>query len=635
MRAMLPESPFWNFTNSISDVKFVLRYSVESREVVVSGPDATSALTTPMPAGNASNAGNNSNVTHVVHPEIMSLSWSNGIGVNNVPCSAKRHGLNDAYSTLHLSPSRPLSSSSPKKKTVLGGQWTGTCNPRIPARAFDCNVDLNVDAVSKGFELIISGCAGFGVTNFAAGTMDEETGDVERWVDPINGRMSFRNVFVNYAHGVPDKTTRGWVGRASVFWKEATDWLGATHTDWSPDKLTLNVFRPGEGQLFPSQTIAWPDEQKATPCQVLHLTRIPIRSQQNAIGSMKSVPLLRALDLSFKYQDLYRNFNASLNAAKAAACQDHLRTFFNSSTTILSKELTISSSDCNSPCFLAMNASLSDFAREAGPLWKQFLAMRPPDTPATAGMAGLQDEDWAEHRRQYEVMHKFFAARVVHVAEFLARASLACTGNYKLRTCLEYANRLVSPWCRNSMGSPRKVTDVISLSLDPFNRDTSTDECLDVCRSHVEDMIVNGHCCAATFETVQRKWAAFVLQGHETIWFDISTYRCLYAQDVSAQGSQTRGEPCCWDTHPELVVARQPAQSVLTDKASGVCKSDQEAPAGGQSLKCAFDMCGSYTVPDECCVKLEVTCVPSPPLQATEYPFILSIAKSDSNMTKF
>lgn len=566
-----------------------------------------------MPAGNASN------LTRVVHPEIMSLSWSNSIGVKNIPCVAKRHGLNDLYSTLHLSPSRPLSSSSPKKKLILGGQWTGTCNPRIPARAFDCNVDLNVDAVSGAFELIISGCAGFGVTNFAAGTMDDETGDLGLWVDPVNGRMSYRNILVNYAHGIPDKTTRGWFGRASVFWKLSSTVL--TSADWSPNNLMLNLFRPGEGQLFPSQKIAWPDEQKATPCQVMHLMRIPIRSQQNAIGSMKSVQLLRALDLRFEYQDLYRKFNASLNAAKAVACQDHLRTFFNSSTSILSEELTISSSDCNSPCFLAMNASLSDFAREAGPLWQQFLEMRPPD----AGMAGLENDDWAEHRRQYEDIHKFFAARVVHVAEFLARASLACTGNYKLRTCLEYANSLVSPLCRNSVGSPRKVTDVVSLSIDPFNRyKIEGGQCVDICLGHVEDMIVNGHCCAHTFETVQRKWATFVLQGHGAIWFDLSTYRCLYAQDALVHGGESRGERRCLDTHPEVVVARQPAQSVL-DKAGGGCKSDQVAPAGGQSLECAFDMCGSYSVPDECCVKLEVTCFSSPLVEATECPFLLGM----------
>ena len=605
MRAMLPGTPYWNFSRSISQIKFALQYSQDVRDLAAQGEDLrdASVASTPVPALNSTNS---TNSTPAVYAQKWSVSLRNGYGTAGVPCQAVRHGLNDAYSTLRLASPLASSSSHQMKRNILAGHWTGTCNPRIPARAFDCTVDLNVGALSGAFELLISGCGGFDMTNFAAGTMHEQSDDEMLWMDPVNGRMSYKDVLVNYGYGVPHKTTRGWIGRASVFWHDKFDADGSRRTDWSPHELTLNMWRPGEGQLFPSQRIAYPDEQRDVPCQVLHLSRIPPRSEQNAIGSMKSEQLERALRLRFKYQDLYSRFKASLHAAKAMACTQGLDSFFNSSTSILAEPLTISSSDCSSPCFFSMNESLSAFVIEAGPLWRRFLDLKPPDDVAQ----GVEPEDWEENKKQYSAIHKYFAARVVHVADFLARGALACTGNYQVRTCLQYANSLVSPTCRNRLGSPRKVTDLVSLSVDPSNRlKIPGDECFALCLADVEDILVNGHCCAATFEAVQRRWARFVLQGYEAVSLDLKTYQCLYAQGVMAQtqASALGAEGRCSHMRAEMVVVTQPAQS-RRDKG---CRSDQVAPAAGQSLECAFDTCGSYSVPDECCTEIKVLIVVS------------------------
>lgn len=602
MRAMLPGTRYWNFSNALSQVKFLLQYSTQIHELA-QGQNLP-VITTPEPAMGTVNS---SNSTRAVHEQKWSISLSNGLGIEDVPCQAARHGLNDAYSTLNLVASA-ASALPQRRRNILGGQWTGTCNPRVPARAFDCNVDLNVDALSGAFDLIISGCGGFDMTNFAAGTMHEQSEDALVWRDPVNGRMSYKDVLVNYAHGVPYKTTRGWVGRASVFWDESVDSSGFMGIDWFPKKMTLNMWRPGEGQQFPSQRVAYPDEQRDVPCQVLHLKRIPARSRQNAIGSMKSEKLDQALRLRFTYQDLYLQFKVLLTAAEEVSCPQGLASFFNSSTSILAQPLTISSSDCHSRCFSSMNHSLSALTTEAGPLWRQFLDLKPPDKAAAAGLDGVEPQDWEENKRQYAEIYKFFAARVVYVADFLARGSLACTGNYKQRTCLQYANSLVSSACRNSLGSPRRVTDLVSLSVDPFNRLETNDKCFLLCLRDVEDMLVNGHCCTATFEAVQLKWASFVLQGYETISLDLKTYQCLYAQmevlEAQAHQDPRAGEDRCWhaSTETEMAEVTRPAQSTLDE----ACKSDQVAPAGGQSLECVFDICGSYSVPDECCLEIEV-----------------------------
>jgi hypothetical protein len=577
--ASMPGSISWNFAQSPSDVKFSLTFSASKRNVHSFG------------AATDSNSIAFHKNTAVTAPVRRFMSFRNDVGIQVPPCAVKRHGLNDAYSTLKLT------SINVAVKSALQGQWTGTCNPRLRVEGVTCVVDLNLSPRTRAFELVISGCGGFGVTNYAAGTMIEQN-ETLPWTDPGTQRIagSFQDYLIYYDHGVPDRSGTGWVGKATAFVDGQCD--GETCFDLQTQSVTLNIFRPGESAFFPSQVVQSPDVQNIYPCQVLRLNKKSL----DPVGSMKSKELLRALKLRFRYLALYREFNTSLNIAiqKAGiACTQSMSTFFNSSLSILDPFSSISSSDCLSPCFRALNKSLSDLATTSGALWGEFLDLEPTDQKrASWGLSNLEDAQWLVNTQEYRDIHKFFAARVLHVAEFLARSSLACVGNYKNVRCHEVVPLLVKSTCRKDSGGSRHVVDLSSWAIDPLDGVKKQEgvACDQICVEDVENVLENGHCCMATLSVVQKRWAALVLQKRPYVTFDFSAYRCLY--------SSVFKERKCSNSKSEIVTATSPP--------SGSVQEGCKAEVGGQSLECAFASCIPQSPPPQCCPGIEVRSYPRP-----------------------
>jgi len=657
---MVPGSKYWNFTELLSEHKFVLNFSAHEPPVSKSSDKVTNVV---------SASGNYTlNITREVDPvRRLALSIKNGNGLQSPPpCEINRNGLNDAYSTLHLTSTAPdglqwvdigsvrpevgteivneaLASALPHKSQFtraeydefgvsqlfpnsyvqskpghgryfrpvaaetlqpnqkLHGMWQGTCNPRIPARSWNCDVNLNVKEHSGSFELIISGCGGFEITNFATGVMVELSKEGVPWKEQGRTSKMYKNVLVNYGFGVPTGTTQGWTSFASVWWDQACD--ASRCTDTRPNSITLNIFRPGESTRFPSELVTFSSQQLVYPCQVLTLTRLNDDNLQ--VRSLKSSAFTNMLQQRFRRLELYREFNSSLHEIKnlilrsrigGEGCNNAMNTFFDSEASVLDSPPTISPDACLSPCFAEMNRSLSEFAAKGVQLWRQFLDLEPS---LTSGLANADQEDFEVSNSEYHDLKRFFAARVLHVAEFLARSALTCTGNYQAITCLQYASTIVRPKCRNKLDSARHAADMSLLSLDPANGGPAG-TCALVCKSDIEDIIVSGHCCAARFESEQQRWADFVLPGRRALEIDFSVYRCLYSSSSRSSeigsSQSVLGEERCSNAMPEIVTAKHPAKRDRCD----------DSLSGGQSLQCAFDVCVDYAVPPQCCNKIEV-----------------------------
>jgi hypothetical protein len=655
---MIPGSEYWNFTELLSEHKFILSFGTHKPVVANSIEDHDNVLT------------KHSNGNLTADPvRRLAFSIKNGNGLQTPPCEVKRNGLNDAYSTFNLTSTAPnglkwveIGSDKPKVGTEivneplalalqyktqftraefdkfgvsqlnqdsyiqgkagdrryfrpaeaepkqpnqkLHGMWQGTCNPRVPARSWNCNVNLNVKEDSGAFEMMISGCGGFGITNFAQGVLVEQSKEgfpwELGWIAPDIQRLSskrYKNVLVHYGSGVPAGTTAGWISFASLFYDEDCDTYGCT--DIRPNSIILNIFRPGESDdIFPSEVVVYASQQTKYPCQVLTLTRVMDADLE--VRSPKTSAFLNALKLRFRYLDLYREFNSSLHEIKnrirskigGEACDRAMIPFFDAEASILTSPPTISSDACLSPCFAEMNRSFSEFAATGVELWRQFLDVH---SSSTSGLADVDAEDFQVNKEEYNNLKRFFQARVLHVAEFLARSALACTGNYKSITCIEYSSNFVKNICRNRFDSPRHAADMSSLSLNPKTAGT----CEEMCANDIEDIIVNGHCCSATFEAVQRHWADFVVPGRKTLEIDFSVYRCLYSALTPSAGNNNSRAGHCANSTPEIVTAKHPAQGT-PEVGCGA------SLAGGQSLKCAFDGCVKYSVPPLCCNRLQV-----------------------------
>ena len=579
MNKMAPGHEYWNFTQDLFDVKFSLKYSTNESEL------SSIFSTKPLASSSDKRSG-------VADGRRLALSLMNRPGLQTVPCEVARHGLNDAYSSFDLTAAQADNAS----QFIMAGSWTGTCNPRVPALLQDCRVDLNVHPLSRAFQLVIGGCGGFGVTNYAAGSMTENNNDTAApW--PKKSRFLYKDLYINYGYGVPDWSGPGWKGRASIFWAAQCE----NGVCQSPESVVLNIFRPGRGSNFPSQTVGHPEEQFYYGCQVLKLDRVPHHSLQVRLGSRKSRELVRALELRFLYVSLYRDFNASLNAAKdqaqqtigigtADACSRTMLSFFNSNTSLLAEESTILSSDCSSPCFEAMNNSLSDFVSSNGTLWRQFLDLDPNDDyKVSSGLSGLEDVHWSINQREYREIKKFFIARVLHVAEFLARASLACVGNLRGIMCHKFVSNFVKSTCRSDVRGSRHVVDLTSQAIDPFNQ-VQTNTCQEKCVAEVESTLLNGHCCAATLSAVQRHWADFVLPKRASLDFDFGVYRCLYSPRAG-------GDTGCFETGPEWVTAK----TAFTGSVIPGCVDGRK----GMSFECAFQKCIPQALPAKCCPRLQ------------------------------
>ncbi len=659
---MIPGSKYWNFTELLSEHKFILNFSTHKPSVANRGlsiEDLDNGNLTKNANGNLTK-----NTSRAVDPvRRLAFSIKNGNGLQAPPCEVQRNGLNDAYSTFHLTSTAPnglqwveIGSVKPEVGTEivneplalalqyktqftraefdkfgvsqlnqdsyiqgkagdyfrptkaesnqkLHGMWQGTCNPRVPARSWNCNANLNVKEHSGAFEMMISGCGGFGITNFAQGVLLEQSKEAFPWylgwVGPgiqSSSSKRYKNVLVHYGSGVPAATSAGWISFATLFYDEDCDASGCTDT--RPNSIILNVFKPGESDKFPSEVVAYASEQTEYPCQVMTLTRVMDADVE--VRSPKTSAFLNALQLRFRYLDLYREFNSSLHEIKnrirskigGEACDKAMIPFFDAEASILTSPPTISSDACLSPCFAEMNRSFSEFADTGVNLWRQFLEVH---SSSTSGLVVVDEKDFEVNKEEYHNLKRFFQARVLHVAEFLARSALACTGNYKTATCIQYASKFVKNTCRNRVDSPRHVADMSSLSLNPKTAGT----CPDMCANDIEDIIVNGHCCSATFEAVQRQWADFVVPGRQTLEIDFSVYRCLYSASLPSTGNKDSRAGHCTDSTPEIVTAKHPAQGTPQVGCGA-------SLAGGQSLECAFDGCVKYAVPPLCCNRLQV-----------------------------
>ena len=528
---------------------------------------------------------------------LSSASHRVRIKEGTLPCAIARTSIANEYSTLSLT----SDTTAAVENMELYGAWTGTCNPRRTATGTaKCRVDFLVRKASGSFHLVISGCGGYDMENFAEGFLQEHEPSLpfsmhdSRFV----ARMH-RRVDLSYAYGLPKGSWLGTRAFASVVWEGDS----GSSPQTAPE-IVINIFRTGEGnggrvltagqREYPGDVYQNADSQYY-PCQVLTLKRVGDQSEELRVPAPGGAQLAASLDRRFRFRDLYLQFNASLSLElhkhyfRHATCAGSMETFMTSEASVL-EDSTIDAGDCRSPCMPALNMSLSRLVATHGNLWQQFLAESPGDeTPQI-------------ERREYEALKRFFAAQVLFVAEFLARVSLTCTANYLGLACnAVFATRPHVERCsalssiESSGGALKAFGSWLSFRVGG--------NCRAECQSEVQGFVYESQCCSQRIVNVQKEWAAFVLPVKTDLELDlvldVSVYKCVYRRAALSSMHVPYVNPLNCSTQATELVSLHLPDSVKATECGGKY-------SGGQivSLQCALPECSlvpALTIPEACC----------------------------------
>jgi len=339
------------------------------------------------------------------------------------------------------------------------------------------------------------------------------------------------------------------------------------------------------------------EDNQYYPCQVLKLELVGDHSSDELrVPAPGSTSLLASLSRRFRFRDFYLQFNSSLNHVlnnhyyKHAHCAGSMETFMTSEASAVDAS-SLDSEDCKSPCMPSLNQSLSNLVETNGRLWREFLAAAPGD------------EAPESERAEYGVVKNFFAARVLFVAEFLARVSLTCTANYLGLSCnWVFGMRPHVKQCSalSSSHSPGQALEVFGSWLS-FRVGTG-DGCRAECNAEVQAFVYESQCCSQRIENAQRIWAAFVLPFQKDLVLDVSTYKCVYRRAaLSPTSSLSITTQNCSQRKADLVALHVP------ESMSEKCES-KTSGAGVISLQCALPACSlapALELGEACCNPLQ------------------------------
>jgi hypothetical protein len=368
-------------------------------------------------------------------------------------------------------------------------------------------------------------------------------------------------------------------------------------------QIVLNIFRPGQGEdgrqlssgerEYPGDNLGLWDKQYY-PCQVLRLERVG--DHELRVPAPGSTSLSASLSRRFRFRDLYLQFNSSLNHLlhnhyyKHAHCAGSMETFMMSEASAVNAS-SLDAGDCKSPCMPSLNQSLSSLVETNGYLWREYLAAVPGD------------EAPESEREEYGMLKNLFAARVLFVADFLARVSLTCTANYLGLTCnWVFGMRPHVKQCSalSSGHSSGRAMEAFGSWLS--FRVGSGDGCRAECNAEVQAFVYESQCCSQRIGDAQRIWAAFVLPFQKDLMLDVSTYKCVYRRAaLSPTSSSSVTTQNCSQLKADLVLLHVP------ESMSKKCES-KASGEGVISLQCALPTCSlapALELGEACCNPLQ------------------------------
>jgi hypothetical protein len=200
-----------------------------------------------------------------------------------------------------------------------------------------------------------------------------------------------------------------------------------------------------------------------------------------------------------------------------------------------------------------------------------------------------------------------FAARVLFVSEFLARVGLACSQNFRHKSCYNFFSSRAS-FINKCIAAPFPPTSSIqvndeiwsnSSSLSLFTRwlalnvdsgegplvgNGADRKCRMECQNEIQKFVYSSQCCAKKISSVQHAWAALVLpNGVDGTRLDVSHYLCMYdRRNFPIPVNERR---VCTMLKEEIVWIFPPPKTCTSN---GKQTTDD---LGGLSLSCAMSTC--------------------------------------------
>ena len=329
------------------------------------------------------------------------------------PCGVKRKRLVDDFSVFHVTPVSAESS-------IMDGFWKGSCNPRVglPLTGEGCRVTFSL--LQSIFELQISGCPGWGIPTFATGKLTQDA-NTSKLINALSGADlgMYRNFKLHYAFGIPARSTPGYkVASASYKWTNGEIKI--------PNTIVMSINAPAEGTLWHPGDIAQTSdeqfEQQEYPCQVLKLHRMFEEDIRRAslIRTLPDPSRLVEIEQNYQVLQLYSECKRKMQDLDTVLdryplCREKLAPLLSANISILSQPF-LFSDICSIPCYPYIVEAMKKSHAVCADSWQKF-SSRSISSPSNDLIRGR------------------FLAIIVHVAEFLFRSSVTCTGNFYRRRC--------------------------------------------------------------------------------------------------------------------------------------------------------------------------------------------------------
>ena len=459
---MRPETTAWKLFSLIRPEKFAFTYGLRAPVGLASKLTAISGVAPEKYLLGSKNA---------LVEQFFGSEWQFSVknkadGRVTPPCSIKRSSLIDDFSGFHVNPA-------PVESTTLDGFWKGSCNPRVPSSGNNCRVTFNVHG--RVFELQISGCAGWGIPTLATGIITQD-GVTRRLSNVLSGEEDspYRQFNLHYASGIPARSSPGYTVASAAY-----KWTNVEIDE--PNEIVININAPAMNTLwYPGDKFPYVAfDQQEYPCQVLRLRRMSEDDFREA-SKLQTFPTqlrLQQIDQDYENMQLYVDCRQQMQGLDAVLdgyplCRDDLAPLLSANVSILSQSF-LFSDICSVACLPLVVEAMKKSHAVCADRWQRFFA-------------GAFDSPTKDSIRTR------FEAIIVHIAEFLFRSSVSCTGNFYRRRCHDVlaflSSKTTSP-CTPRLYLQNAGRSIVMISALPLPQHRDAYFCLFVACSqeHVTD----------------------------------------------------------------------------------------------------------------------------------------------------